>query len=154
MSYGSPDDGGRGYAEILDVLGCNIIIWEEDEDYQGDILALVTEEDYHYGGSVDKTNPWLDGPYWRSKPVGYLNIGFGSCSGCDAYEATRGDVKARSELVTQLANDIKWFDNFDKLCEYVTDSENRALTEWAFHEDGGLWNKFLASISGLVKKKD
>lgn len=75
------------YDELVTSRGAEIIAAESDDDYQGDTYYLLKDGDQ----------------------FGYLVVGWGSCSGCDALE----DAQDRSfaevqELRDSLINDILW----------------------------------------------
>ena len=55
--------GPSDYQPIINHIG-KVLVQEDDEDYQGDTFVLL-EKDSKYG---------------------FLNIGWGSCSGCDAVQ--------------------------------------------------------------------
>jgi hypothetical protein len=100
------------YKELLEKRGHNILIWEDFGSYQGDYVAL------------------LDG----SKGFGFVVIGYGSCSGCDALEAAEsnwlnddGDSESRvSNLIDSIERDIFWGTK-QQILDRIND-EN--LVEW------------------------
>lgn len=63
----------------------------DDKDYQGDFYILYGDE----GGSG---------------PFGFLNFGWGSCSGCDALQACDSWEEIQ-ELYNNLESSILWFNN-------------------------------------------
>ena len=73
----------------------------------------------------------------------FLVIGYGSCSGCDAWEAAE-NAAGRARLVADLLDGAKWFDEFEQVQAYVADAEYRDL-EWYGHEDG--WAEFKAKVA-------
>ncbi len=66
-----------------------------DEDYQGDSLAIG-----HSGTKFCR-----------------IVIGWGSCSGCDAYQAAEGNSADLEKLKNDLARNILWFPSRAKLFE-------------------------------------
>lgn len=76
------------YQPMLDSFGYEIVLQVDDSDYQGDSRVL----------------------FRRGDSVGYLNFGWGSCSGCDALQAC-GTLSEVDELRTQLHDSIRWFDS-------------------------------------------
>ena len=66
------------YQPIVDSFG-NVLIQVDDADYQGDTRVLYEK----------------DGKY------GYLNFGWGSCSGCDALQACC-NIEEIQELINSL----------------------------------------------------
>ena len=82
------------YKPMINAIGNPIIqVW--DDDYQGDIRVMFEK----------------DGKY------GYLVIGFGSCSGCDALQACENYEDAQVLFNSFLSN-TKWFDSLLDLKEY------------------------------------
>jgi hypothetical protein len=75
------------YNPMLKEFG-EIVVKVDDEDYQGDSRVL-----YKYG---DK--------------YGWLQFGWGSCSGCDALQGCR-EIEEVQELMDDLKGRIVWFDN-------------------------------------------
>ena len=79
-----------GYQELLEERGLKIIAWEIFGSYQGDYGVVVKSED----------------------KLGFVVIGYGSCSGCDAYEALEtynsesGKYEIPKDEANALANDI------------------------------------------------
>lgn len=89
-----PDLAGResfygpgDYGPLLLSMGHEIMLQVDDDDYQGDSRLLLKDGD----------------------KVGYLQFGWGSCSGCDALQAcnTIGEIE---ELRDELKSQIRWFD--------------------------------------------
>jgi hypothetical protein len=91
-----------GYEDLIEKRGkVKIIASASDEDYQGDTLLLVQGK----------------------KGFGLLIFGWGSCSGCDAYEAADyGDDanKQLKELGDELVQGIQWFDTIEAAEDYIT----------------------------------
>lgn len=100
--------------------------------YQGDYVLVFREED-DYGYS--------DSDRW-----GFLTIGYGSCSGCDAWQSA-DTVAERLAIVTGLVNSIRWFDDLDALKAWLADTKARDLDVWASHEDG--WAEFVAQVQAI-----
>ena len=77
--------------------------------------------------------------------VGYLVVGFGSCSGCDWLENVIGyslwdrmsadqQAKVRSgldEMVATFRRDLRWFDTDDELTAHLHDGDGKY---WYLHE--------------------
>lgn len=126
MSWGSFTPGANsGYTELLTRKGpLQIIASITEDNYQGDDLWLVKD--------------WGEDPGQTPDRVGFLQIGWGSCSGCDALEDARGygyydldtpeheldeeDIKDRRETLSKmsalrdaLVNDVKWFPTLGEL---------------------------------------
>lgn len=89
-----PNDWGGfsgGYGRILHELG-EIVIQVDDDDYQGDSRVLVKKTDL----------------------FGYLNFGWGSCSGCDSYQGCT-DHEDLLELANSLEESVKWLPKIEML---------------------------------------
>ncbi len=79
------------YQPMLDSFG-EILIQEDDDDYQGDSYVL----------------------YKDGSRYGLLIFGWGSCSGCDALQACNS-IKEVQELMDSLYSDIEWFEDLPSL---------------------------------------
>lgn len=73
------------YNELLDTFGLERVIQVDDGDYQGDTRVLFRDGERY----------------------GYLNFGWGSCSGCDALQACSNHEEA-TKLRDGLFNSIVW----------------------------------------------
>jgi hypothetical protein len=88
--FSSEKEDGIEYADyqpILNEFG-EILLQVDDSDYQGDSRLL----------------------YRDNNKIGYLNFGWGSCSGCDALQAC-DTIEEVQDLMDYLYNMIKWFDS-------------------------------------------
>jgi hypothetical protein len=94
--YPQEDDyfSASSYQPILNNLG-KIIIQVDDKDWQGDSRVI----------------------YKDGNKFGYLQFGWGSCSGCDALQACHS-IEEVQELMESLNNRIKWFENSAKILDY------------------------------------
>lgn len=79
-----PENDWGDYTPLLHGLG-HLVVRQDEEDYQGDTLAL----------------------YRREEEWGILRVGWGSCSGCDALQGCRSP-RAVATLATDLARAIRW----------------------------------------------
>jgi hypothetical protein len=91
--------GPGDYEPLIESLG-NVVLMKEDDDYQGDSHVLYKG---HRG-------TW-----------GYLNFGWGSCSGCDALQACMSMAEIE-ELRDSLLNNIRW-GKADEIVAYLRDTE-------------------------------
>ncbi|MFA5322051.1 MAG: hypothetical protein WC373_05200 [Smithella sp.] len=82
------------YEPILKSFG-EVKIQVDDKDYQGDSRVL----------------------YKKDNKYGYLQFGWGSCSGCDALQAC-DSYKAIDDLICQLNESIKWFDSKEEALKF------------------------------------
>lgn len=83
------------YQPIIEEFG-NIVVQVDDENYQGDSRIL-----YHNA----------------SGRIGYLNFGWGSCSGCDALQACN-TFEEVDELIQQLHDAVIWWNTKSEALEY------------------------------------
>ncbi len=128
--YPDLGDGDRfygcgDYTPIIESLG-SIEVRHDDDDYQGDTFALVKD----------------------SERYGYVEIGWGSCSGCDALQGAESydDV---DKLAASIANGVRWFDNAAAALEWFR------TTDW-----DGMWSHssvahhhFVATAIGLLESR-
>lgn len=77
--------GPCSYQPILDSFG-KIILQKDDHGYSGDSRVL----------------------YQTEQGIGYLQFGWGSCSGCDVLQAC-DHISEIDTLISQLRDGIKWF---------------------------------------------
>lgn len=112
----------RSYVEAIKAMELKVLAEADLGYYQGDWVGLVKNEAFSYDG----------------QDYGVIVVGYGSCSGCDEWQAT-GDPAKRAELVAKLLRDAKWFAELDEAKAYVADPD-RAL-EFYSHEDG--WPAFV-----------
>lgn len=101
--------GPGDYNPMLHEFG-NVLLQVDDEDYQGDSRLL----------------------YGKDGKIGYLQFGWGSCSGCDALQACN-NMKDIEELMNDLFNQIKWFDSKDEALKYFNEHDWEGDYSW--HED-------------------
>ncbi len=74
-----------GYANGFEARGFNILEWQTFGDYQGD-YAIIFKRDNEFG---------------------FLVLGYGSCSGCDAMEACSSEEEY-VDLMHSVINSIYW----------------------------------------------
>jgi hypothetical protein len=93
------------YNPMIQEFG-KVVIKIDDDDYQGDSRVL-----YHLG------------------KVGYLNFGWGSCSGCDALQAC-DSIEEVQELANELEQDIIWFDCPENALKYFEEHDWEGDYTW------------------------
>jgi hypothetical protein len=102
------------YQPMLEEFG-EIILQENDDSYQGDSFLI----------------------YKDGERYGYLNFGWGSCSGCDALQAC-GTIEEVQELMDELCNRIIWCENIDAFEQWFKSRDWQGNYCWwsgsAFHE--------------------
>lgn len=102
--------GPGDYQPLINAIG-KVAVQVEDQDYQGDTRVL-----YHLD----------DGQ------VGLLIIGWGSCSGCDALQATSSPTELQ-ELCDDIERSVTWFPNPLLALEYLK-SKDWSL-DYSWHAD-------------------
>lgn len=115
--------GVSDYDPIIQSFG-DVLVQVDDNDYSGDTRALLRK----------------DGRY------GFLNFGWGSCSGCDGLQACSSyeDVE---DLITSLKGDIKWFDTLAQAQAYIANDEERQGSYYYHQEE---WEKFKTAVAEVV----
>ena len=115
------------YEDIVKCFGEPIIYIEEDT-YQGDTWAIVKR--------VSKC----------ARIYGYIQFGWGSCSGCDALQAC-STIEELQDLVNELENSINWM-------------SKKEFVKWATHHDfpgdyawrDKYFKKFVSQVKSLAEK--
>ena len=114
--------GPSSYQPIVDSFG-EVLVQVDDSDYQGDTRVLLSK----------------DGR------IGFLNFGWGSCSGCDGLQAC-GSYREVEILIRSLESSISWFDTLAQAKAYVLDDEARKGS-YFWHE--GEWEDFKRQVAAL-----
>lgn len=109
-----------GYREMLEAEEIEILAWETFGSYQGDYAVVVK----------------------RNEMLGFLVIGYGSCSGCDALEACDTQEEYDS-LMSSVLNSISW-GGADFIRNKITNLFDD--NSWYRHDAG-----FVDSIANLLK---
>ena len=82
------------------------------EDF-GDVLFKVDDDGYQGDSYI------LYGYMHKDSRFGFLNFGWGSCSGCDALQACSTWEEVQ-ELYEDLRSQIKWFDSAEEAYKWFT----------------------------------
>lgn len=98
------------YWDLIASKPATLVMEESGDDYQGDTYAVLLGDDGRYG---------------------YLNFGWGSCSGCDALQDILGyrydlddDTLIRLRaLRDEMWDDVQWFDTLEALKAWVANDE-------------------------------
>lgn len=113
------------YREIVKSFGVEITSWTVTGSYQGDYVVGVA----------------------RPGEVGFVVIGYGSCSGCDALQARDWhggypDLAYRFEhapglkaLADSIERSIRWFPSVEELREFVGGTGDREANDWYWYDD-------------------
>lgn len=115
-------DSPWDYDPIIQSFG-EVLISVRDDDYQGDTRVLLKE----------------DGQY------GFLVVGWGSCSGCDALQAAESYEEIDS-LIETLRNAIRWFSSIEEAKKYINATTEREL-EFYSHADE--WKTFVTRVNEI-----
>jgi hypothetical protein len=99
--YGSGD-----YQPIIDAIG-EVIIQVDEGEYQGDTSVL----------------------YRNGKRYGYLTFSWGSCPGCDSFQACRS-ISEIQELIDRLQSDVEWFISKEECLKHFQELRGEAGYSW------------------------
>jgi hypothetical protein len=125
-----PDAGEDGYFSVgdynplLESLGYKIILQVDDNDYQGDSRLLLKDGDRY----------------------GWLQFGWGSCSGCDALQSCN-NYEEVDKLRTGLANGIKWFDSKAEALEFFRAHDWEGDYSWNTSTQADFVSKSISLLS-------
>lgn len=111
MSYYYPPT----YQEGFKSLGFEILEWVTFGTYQGDYAVILKEDD----------------------TLGFVVIGYGSCSGCDALEACNSNKEYR-ELMHSVIQSIYWGTQEELLSKINDEYDDN---NWYRHDDEFSQNK-------------
>ena len=117
--------GPADYNVIVNEFG-NVLLSVEDDDYQGDTRTLLEK----------------DGKY------GWLQFGWGSCSGCDALQACNHIVEIQT-LMDELHKSIKWFDTKAECLAFFQTHDWEGDYSW--HDENQ--KKFVADAIKLLSEQ-
>ena len=97
-------------------------------DYDVLVKAIDLNIDWHI-----LTTGSYQGDFWyiglKDNKIYFLNIGYGSCSGCDALLAREDDIQGLISLQDSIKRDIREFDSFEELINWIVNGH-----EWWFSE--------------------
>jgi hypothetical protein len=109
--------------------------FNQDWDNYGYILKSIS----------DKVNWFIEGGYkdyqgeiyWLGKDNDgfyyFVNTGYGSCSGCDSYQAAEGNIQELEEIRQGLKRDIKQFESLEEFKNYISGEVAEGSFYW--HDD-------------------
>ena len=110
--YEAEEDGSlyvSDYNPMLSAFGA-IALQVDDKDYHGDSRVLYDD----------------DGR------VGYLQFGWGSCSGCDALQGC-DNIADIQDLMDRLQESIRWFDSYAEALKFFETHDWQG--EYSFREE-------------------
>ena len=110
------------YDPIIRGLG-DVLVQVEDDDYSGDTRVLLKNDDRY----------------------GFLVIGWGSCSGCDALQSCNTFAEV-DELINEIEGDIKWFDTLAEAKAYIANDDERSGSFYAHCDE---WIEFQTKVARL-----
>lgn len=108
----------------LEIIGIDVVQGVCLGDYQGDWIAVVIRRDFPTRG-------------------GFMCVGYGSCSGCDAWEAAESPIE-RLDLIRDYVRGITWYDTPAAMIEWLQ-SDHPDL-QYFPHQDHDEWLKFKDSV--------
>jgi hypothetical protein len=114
--------GWSDYQPMIDAFG-NVVIQDDVGSYQGDTFVL----------------------YDDGKMIGYLEFGWGSCSGCDALRAC-SNIREVQELCNELQDAIKWFDDKKQALEWFEAHDWKG--DWCWRENDAFVEKCKFYLKG------
>jgi len=108
--YNGEEYVDTSYRDIVDNFGHGVLLEVSDSGYHGDSRFLLQD----------------------GTRIGWLQFGWGSCSGCDALEAC--DSKAEfDELAAKLKSEVKWFESREEALKFFSEHDWEADYSW--HEE-------------------
>lgn len=119
-----PSYGPSDYTPIIKAIGTPLVR-VDDRDYQGDTRVLFAPKDGQYG---------------------FLVIGWGSCSGCDALQAC-SSIADVQKLADEIEASCVWLDR-EAMIAKLTTWESTEGQHWWHAEEG---KRFVAEALAALK---
>lgn len=113
------------YDIMLNEFG-NIVVQVDDDDYQGDSRIL----------------------YKDGNRFGYLQFGWGSCSGCDALQGC-SNIEEVQDLMDDLHSRIQWFDSKEDAMAFFIHHDWEGDYSWHMNEQ----KKFVSDVIEYLNKE-
>ena len=117
------------YQPMLNEFG-EILLQVDDNNYQGDTRVL-----------------YRDGTRY-----GWLNFGWGSCSGCDALQACH-TIEQIQSLMDSLYSEITWFDSATTAIEFFKTHDWKGDYSWGEAEQQHFVKEAIAKLEAEVSKQ-
>jgi DNA-binding Lrp family transcriptional regulator len=117
--------GWDDYKPMLEAIG-TILVQVDDEDYQGDSRVLYSE----------------------GNRIGFLQFGWGSCSGCDALQGAE-TIEQVQELMDELVSQIKWFDNKEDALKFFNEHDWEGDYDYHAKER----TEFIEKVKNILQEK-
>jgi hypothetical protein len=118
------------YQPILNSFG-TIVCQEDEKNWQGDSYVLYYDE-------VDRR-------------FGYLNFGWGSCSGRDALQACK-NFKEVDDLIESLFSGIRWFDTVQECIDFFEGHDWQGDYDWNSEHRKVFLLEAMAYLNNFIKK--
>ena len=125
--YGPSKYGWGDYEPMIKAFG-DVIIQVDERDYQGDTWVVLLGEDGQYG---------------------YLEFGWGSCSGCDALQSCH-TLEEVNELAISLYESIRWFQTKDAFREWFLTHDFEG--DWCWHKEE--FQQFRREVNEYINKTE
>lgn len=121
------------YDEIVEAFGHEIVVQVDDDDYQGDSRYLLKSGDRY----------------------GNLNIGWGSCSGCDAIQACC-TIPEIQKLADDIEGSIQWFDSKEQAKQWFETHDWKGDYSWRNKKQSDFVEKVLVTLgsTAIVMRND
>lgn len=116
--YDGEFSSSGNYKDIAKLFG-HVLVEVVGGSYQGDMWFLIENR----------------GKY------GFLNVGYGSCSGCDALQACSSFDEA-NVLIESMENGIQWFNSLKEAQDYISNEDRK--TSYFYYEQE--WPEFVKKV--------
>lgn len=96
-------------------------IFGDYTDYETLVKSINTKIDWH----IFTTGGYQGDYYYIAQydnKIYFVDIGYGSCSGCDALMGSLYDINKLIDLQDSIKRNIREFDNLEELISYVNDT--------------------------------
>lgn len=121
-SFWGPSD----YRPILDDIGA-AILQTDDDDYRGDSRVLYSD----------------------GERIGWLQFGWGSCSGCDALQGCNSYDELQS-LMDSLRDSVHWFDTKAEALAFFLSHDWKGDYSWHASEQREFVTSAITLLGGVV----
>ena len=126
-------ENAPSYDAIVAAFGHTILAQVDDNDYQGDSRYLLQSGERY----------------------GHLNIGWGSCSGCDALQGC-DTIAELQDLADSIEGDIKWFASKDEARTWFETHDWKGDYSWRSKEQADYVEQVLKVLGSSlnVRRED
>lgn len=116
------------YDEIVAAFGHEVLVTVADNDYQGDTRYLLRS----------------------GARYGHLNVGWGSCSGCDALQAC-STLEELQKLADEIEQSIQWFESQEEACQWFETHDWKGDYYWYQEEQAQYVDRVLRVLGSRCK---